>query len=161
MPTAPDPLIPPISDRDRLHAAILTTAMEGGVGYWAAAVAYEPGDFALPGDVEGRTAPEDLPVASLLPAGDGGAWFAARPVPEQPVAVWADDDGALRPVLLLTVDTVARGLRAVMAEPQTRAARMLAHAVRGGDLYGATSLVDADLADVIVQVGAFGREVYA
>ena len=161
MPTDHDPLIRPISDLDRLHAAILTTAIEGGVGYWAAAAEYEPGDFALPGDAGARTAPEDLPVASVLPADDGRAWFAARPVPEQPLAAWPDDDGALRPVLVLTVDTVARGLRAIMAEPQTRAARLLAHAVRGGDLYGATSLVDADLADVIVQVGAFGREVYA
>lgn len=158
----PDPLVPPISDLDRLHAAILTTAIEGGVGYWAATATYSPGDFDLPGSSGRRPEPEELPVASLLPAVDGCVWFAARPVPEQPLATWADGEGVLHPVLLVNVDTVARGVREVVARgARSAAVGRFAAAVGEGEVEAAALLVDAALADLIVQVGAFGKQVYA
>lgn len=156
-----DPLVPPVSDLDRLHAAILTTAIEGGVGYWAATATYSPGDFDLPGSGGRRPEPEDMPVASLLPA-DGARQFAARPVPAQPVAMWADGEGVLHRVLLVNVDTVARGVREVVARgARSAAVGRFAAAVGEGEVEAAALLVDAALADLIVQVGAFGREVYA
>jgi hypothetical protein len=147
------------AQRAEFLAGIVTTALEGGIGYWSAAEGYR---WFAP-DLAGGTAEPG-------PGGTANAW--AVIVPEEGC------DGDHWPTLpdgsrgfRVDLDAVELGLRRIAAggvrglsdTGSTRRLVMVCDRFDGRDVDGAqywTGDLDSDAADVIVQVAVFGEVIY-
>jgi hypothetical protein len=145
--------------RAEFLAGIITTALEGGIGYWAAAEEY-------------RWFDPDLSGGTAEPGPGGTCTAYAVLVPNQGEAGSEDwpvtDDG---PRFTLTLDEVARALGLIRAggvpglsdTGMIRRMVMVCDRYNGQDVDGAAFWagdIDADVADAIVQVAVFGDVVY-
>jgi hypothetical protein len=136
-------------DRRDFYASIVTTALEGGIGYWSAAEEYR---WYFPDIDGGRAEPG--------PDGSANAYALIVPADEDSDGDhWPKDAGG-EPCARVTVDNVRRGLRQIVSGEgqlvgeETR--RRFALALRewdAGDL-------DAGDCDMIVQVAIFGKVIY-
>lgn len=105
----------------------LTTAVEGGIGYWLAAGTVER-------DEEGNA----IALRNCRDAEDSSSLF---------------DD--------ITLDTVKRGIDELRMHAELAAARYNKAVIEAlADPENSGVFIDADVADVIVQVGLFGEVVY-
>lgn len=131
--------------RNSFLADVLTTAMEGGIGYWSCATSYEWFD-------------PDMTSGTASPApGGGGNAYATLELTEVP-----DGGDTVRE---LNLDTVAVGLRKISSgevQVSSKARRTvtvcnISNSTAPEDFRGD---IDADLADQIVQAGMFGDVVF-
>jgi hypothetical protein len=120
---------------------IITTAVEGGIGYWSQCSQYQWVD-----DHEGRVY---VPVGERV--GD-----CARAV----IHVLSDDEsGYVETGLIIDVEVIARGLKLITdggTNLNDRSRKLIRQADREND----AGYLDADSADVIVQAGLLGEIVY-
>jgi hypothetical protein len=128
---------PRSAERTEFLSGVLSTALEGGVGYWSVADAIERvGDYPN-GDWEYAS-------VTLTENGDGDNWCSQR-----------DEECQGHQVDL---DTIARGIAGLLGrDPRYRHHKLLAEANRENDACD----IDSDIADDIVQYGIFGSLVYA
>lgn len=125
--------------RAEFLASVMTTAIEGGISYWAEVGNYRWG-FSDLGKSDGSKLVED----------------------EQAFAnatVWDGEDDEAKPVEV-DIETIAKGIRLVSdgkvsISNDRRANVMLANRTNGDD-----GDIDADIADCILQAGMFGEVVY-
>lgn len=131
--------------RETFLANILTTAVEGGIGYWSQVVEYAWYDPTMQGG-----------TAQPGPAGGGNA-YAVLYVPEGP-------DGTEK-VYNLTPEVIAHGLRVIERDSRVIRSRIRGVIVacsRASDTApdGLCGDIDADAADAIVQAGLFGEVIF-
>lgn len=120
---------------DQLLRDVLCTALEGGIGYWAEASDIETVE------VEVNGSPMQEYVGCTLTDCEG-----------------TDDEGNDW-THKVTLDTVAEGIRRIMAR-EARARRDIEDAIRAAVADADAGTIDADAADVIMQVALFGEIVY-
>ena len=130
--------------RNSFLADIITTAVEGGIGYWSIALEYRWNDPGLP------------EVSQRLEAAQGGGGNA--------YALIIDTETDQRHEI--TLDVAARGLRRIIEGRTKRADREVAivrAADRANDLgpENGPGNIDAWIADDIIQAGLFGDVLYA
>lgn len=128
--------------RARFLRDIITTAIEGGIGYWSQCSQYQWIDEHEDGRVY-------VPVGERV--GDD-----ARAV----VHVLNDDEsGYVEDGLVIDIEVVARGLRLIIDGGAGVHDRIRGN-VRTADRENDAGYIDADDADVIVQAGLLGEVVY-
>lgn len=132
------------AEREDFLATILTTAVEGGIGYWSQCREYR---WYFP----------DLPGGSAEPAPSGGANAMARIIDAEDVEHVITLD-----TIELGLDRIERGRPEFMTE---RAWRTIRYCNRHNntapdDAPSYAGDIDADYADQILQVGALGTLVY-
>lgn len=118
------------------YASIVVTAIEGGIGYWSEVLDYR---WWFP-DIKGNTlAPEDgLPFAKAV------------------VQELFDDHEEF----VVDRALVERGILTLMSAPEPLVGRPLMAALGVAVATREAGEVDADLADVIVQAGHYGKVVW-
>lgn len=128
------------AEREQFLSDIITGAVEGGTGYWAQVSQYQ---YVMDGELHVYTGHEI----------DGGATRAT-------LHEINDDETGYKPDgLAVTTDTIEAGI-AKLAERQVQVnARMLDHILEANKENDATN-IDADDADIIVQVALLGEIVY-
>jgi hypothetical protein len=125
--------------RDEFLASVITTAIEGGVGYWAGCRVYRWWSPTLDG-------------GTALPSVNGGAFAHAvlvdREDPEQ--RDWKVDPGTI----VQAFERLAEDAPVLHVSTRTRNRLLGAYDdLEAGD-------IDADDADMLVQIGLFGEVVY-
>lgn len=120
---------------DQLLRDVLCVALEGGIGYWA-----EASDIKTI-EVEVNGSPMTEYVSCTLTDAEG-----------------TDDEGNDW-THSVTLDTVAEGIRRIMSG-EVRARRDIEDAIRAGVADNDAGHIDADAADVILQVALFGAITY-
>lgn len=140
------------AERESFLALIITTALEGGIGYWSQATEYR---WYYP-DIAGGTAD---------PAPNGGGNAFARIIETE-----ANVDPEECPTWDITPDVVATGLRRIASTQDIRYLNATDRkTIRYCDRHNTTAPddgpdwardIDSDLADVIVQVALLGEVVY-
>jgi hypothetical protein len=134
LPRDHTPVVPALSERDRAYNGVFTTALEGGIGYWSTCSRYH---WSVEGS-EGRTEALDF-IAVIHDTVDA-------------------EDGHT-PTYVIDRSVIAKGIRKAHArgnwnEYQGKALADLTFG-RWEDLD-----YDAITADLIVQFGLFGEEMY-
>ena len=129
------------ANRETFLADIITTALEGGIGYWSRATAY-------------RWYSPDLTGGTAEPATNGGgnayASIEEHGDSETPLATWE-----------ITPDIIVKGLTKIRShEPIKYLGNHTRATMINADRQNDASLIDADVADQIVQVSLFGEVVY-
>lgn len=142
------------SNRERieLHRDILTTGVEGGISYWAQIHTYQPEPFSLDFEIEGVTFPELVisPVADAFDAQD----LLCRVKTRHLVDSATKKDTVL---VSVTEQDIALGCELFVAQGYNDYHKRFAAAYRAGDWDTAGSSIDAIDADIIMQLGLFGR----
>jgi hypothetical protein len=121
---------------------IITTALEGGIGYWSQASQYQWID-----DYDGRV---HVVVGDEIPGGNATA-----------IVHRLNDDESdyVEEGLLIDQACVRRGLRRIL-DGDAPVGERYREGIRDANRANDASLIDADDADVIVQAGLFGEVVY-
>lgn len=140
-----------LSERREFYADIVTSAVEGGIGYWSAAEVYKWFDPKLDGG-----------TAEPGPQGTANAYAIIVPADEEAAtAEWPKYDGEC-PSALVDVDLVRRAVGKIVRGQLSHELRDdLVTSIRTGYRAFDASHVDAEAADVIVQVGVFGEVVFS
>lgn len=141
-----------LGERRAFYAAIVSTALEGGVGYWSAAEGYRWFDPELSG---GTAAPG--------PQGTANAWAILVPADEEAsFADWPHTGPDGRGRAEVTVESVTRAVgRIVRGQLGHHLRENIVADIRHGVREWDASYIDADAADVIVQVAVFGEVVFS
>lgn len=139
------------NDRERveLHRDILTTGVEGGIGYWARIRTYQPEPIAL--DFE-----DEFPELVISPIGDN---FDAEDLLYR-IKTRHDIDSVTKKATVLVTITeqdIALGCELFVAQGYNDYHKRFAAAYRAGDWDTAGSSMDAIDADIMIQLGLFGR----
>jgi hypothetical protein len=129
------------AERETFLADIVTTAVEGGMNYWAQTSGYRWYSLSLP-DGGGSADPS--------PAGGGNAYAKVHEFGDEPKVIKVHD---------LTIETVAKGI-GILKKPETEISPYLRRTLLGADTENDAGEVDAEGADVLVQLGLFGEIVY-
>lgn len=176
---APEAVLPKrerTPERAQFLADIITTAVEGGIGYWSTVSVYRwwapdlDGGTALHHDGQANAyavvhaEDDELPIACLNNV--DGHWYVVT-YGAAPYQIHAPDCrtcGIPEDGRLVTVDTVARALGVLRKGPvtglsETLRADIVAQDRANGEADGHQD-IDAGLADCIVQVALFGEVVY-
>lgn len=128
------------AEREEFLSAIITGAVEGGTGYWAKVSQYQ---YVMDGEIK---------VYCGEKVEDGGTRATLHEMGE-------DDDGYKLEGLVLTTDVIAAGLRKIERNEVQINVRLLEHILEAARENDACN-IDADDADVIVQVALLGEIVY-
>lgn len=136
-------------ERQQFLASVLTTAIEGGISYWATVESYTWFDPDLAG---GHATPG--------PGGTANARAVIFETEDDLLAENTDNEPAARHTV--TVDTIATG----MARFRTIYTNLPRHhyirqALLADRTNGEDGDYDADIADIVLQLGVFGEVVYA
>jgi hypothetical protein len=123
------------AERTDFLASVLSTAVEGGISYWASA---KPGTY--------KWGSENGPHTF------GDAHYAS-------ITIREDDDGQTGPWRHVSEATIAQGIARVK-RPDFRINTQLLGDILTGDRNNDAGEIDADGADVIVQAALFGKIVY-
>lgn len=131
------------------EGAVAITAIEGGIGYWAQADAYDPRRWT------------DPQTGDSLPVDEDFVFYVLREDP--------DDDGQWNGTAIeVTPALIRRGMQLYLTgvtEEQAREAQTAAHSgssfqPRLFDDMDDLTCMDSDEADCVIQLGAFGALVY-
>jgi hypothetical protein len=125
------------SERAQFLADVLTTALEGGIGYWSAAETYRWYDPKL----EGGTAEHEDGIANAY-------------------ATIVDDDGERHEI---TLDTIAHGIAKLLMPTTTfypSGYSDLSEFALSNRTNGEDGDYDAEIADAVVQLGIYGKVVW-
>lgn len=137
------------ADRQSFYAGIISTALEGGIGYWSAAEEYRWFDPYLEG---GSCEPGPQGTANayavIVPADEESSW-----------AEWPEHDGGQR--VRVGIELVRRAVNQIVrGEVGHHIRDDIVTKIRRGLREWDAGEIDADAADVIVQVGVFGKVVF-
>lgn len=135
--------------RQDFYGAILDTAVAGGINYWASVYAYRQGISAALITHEESTVGENE--------------FHPRQTHETVSAMDFDGMGYEAHHIPVDLGTVRRGWNIFAKDPNitNRYALQALSDARNGDLESAACNIDAGLADVIVQMGIYGKIKFA
>lgn len=130
--------MPRTTEREQFLADIITTAIEGGTGYWATVYRYKW---------------DDLPPAEVHAWIVDNETVGTQPAPPAYEA-WLSEHARV-----INVELIARGISRI-ASGRVPVALSLQQAIVVGNRDVDAGMIDADCADVIVQAGLFGEIVY-
>jgi hypothetical protein len=126
-------------ERARFLGDVISTAVEGGTGYWAQVSQYQ---YELHGRISVSVGERvgDEPRAALHPLTD-------------------DETSYQEKAEIVTLDVVAKGI-ALIVSGKTSVFDALRRQIAQADRENDAGEIDADGADVIVQAGLFGQVIY-
>lgn len=146
-------------EREQFLADVITTAIEGGTGYWARVYAYRwdglpPAEcFAVIAEDEEEAADAIREAAANFTTNEG-----RKPNALELIEYGTTIDG--KPVLhKLDIDTIAKGIGEIL-KPEFSIHGYLRTQVQVGSHESDGGHIDADGADAIVQAALFGKLVY-
>lgn len=138
------------AERESFLTSIIITAVEGGIDYWSAVSGYQ---WFVSGLTGGTLSP--------APGGGDNARVFIHECDD------GTEDGYADEGVLVTLDTIARGLALIRSDKDIPYLGDYSRSIiRAADRANTTApddseWIDADLADIIVQVSLFGKVVYA
>lgn len=135
------------AEREEFLADVITSAIEGGTGYWAAVHAYR---------WEGLPAAERYAVIGVEDEEDEKIEALAAKLGRKPTLSEAIE---ARAVYKLTCETIARGIGRI-ARGEIRINTALAKTIYAANRESDAGEIDAEGADAIVQAALFGELVY-
>lgn len=128
--------------RAEFLASVMTTAIEGGINYWASVGGYRWGF-------------SDLGKSDGSKLGDGEQAFATATIYDDEESGEISDAG-----MKVDIETIAKGIRLVSDGKTSISSGRQANAALANRTNGDDGDIDADIADCILQAGMFGEVVY-
>lgn len=129
--------------REQFLADIISTAVEGGIGYWSQCSHYQWVDYSNSGNLFGPVGEKDPSKGTCATVH----------------VLNADESGYVEEGLEITVETVARGL-GLIKSPEFGVNSRMRGEILVADVENDAGMIDSDDADVIVQAGLFGEVIY-